>query len=142
MARESRIQFNPTTGELEIEGTEKFVKTYFSKLQQLMFGEAGAAPEKGEGRKKPRKAVARKSPRTTPKKASKPKIKKAGRTRVRKPSVVDMIVKLIQESDGGLSTKDLKEKTGLQSRQIWTSIYRALKLGTIQKARRGLYVKA
>ena len=142
MAKESRIQFNPTTGELEIEGTEKFVKTYFSKLQQLRFGEAGTATEKAAGRRTPRKAVVRKPPKTTLKKASKPKVKKSGRPRAKKPSVVDRIVKLIQESDGGLSTKDLKKKTGLQSRQIWTSIYRALKMGTIQKARRGLYTKA
>ena len=33
METKSRIKFNPVTQEIEIEGSEKFVKTYFDKIQ-------------------------------------------------------------------------------------------------------------
>ena len=38
MKETSRIRFNPGTGEVEVEGSEKFVKTYFNKLQKLLSG--------------------------------------------------------------------------------------------------------
>ena len=49
------------------------------------------------------------------------------------------VVELIQESKEGLSTADLKEKTGLSERQIWTIVNRAKKEGKIKKMKRGLY---
>jgi hypothetical protein len=36
MAEISRIKFNPVTKEIEIEGSEKFVKTYFDKIQSML----------------------------------------------------------------------------------------------------------
>ena len=38
MANNSRIRFNPVTKEIEVEGTEQFVKTYFAKLQAMLSG--------------------------------------------------------------------------------------------------------
>jgi len=38
MGGQSRIKFNPVTKEIEIEGSEKFVKTYFDKLQSMLSG--------------------------------------------------------------------------------------------------------
>ncbi len=38
MNEQSRIRFNPVTKEIEIEGSEAFVKTYFNKLQAMMSG--------------------------------------------------------------------------------------------------------
>ena len=38
MNKQSRIRFNPVTKEIEIEGSEAFVKTYFNKLQAMMSG--------------------------------------------------------------------------------------------------------
>jgi hypothetical protein len=38
MDGQSRIKFNPVTKEIEIEGSEKFVKTYFNKIQSLLSG--------------------------------------------------------------------------------------------------------
>lgn len=34
----SRIKFNPVTKEIEVEGSEQFVKTYFGKLQAMLSG--------------------------------------------------------------------------------------------------------
>ena len=36
MKEKSRIRFNPVTKEIEIEGSEEFVKTYFGKLQGMI----------------------------------------------------------------------------------------------------------
>ena len=38
MKENSRIRFNPGTKEIEIEGSESFVKTYFNKLQAMISG--------------------------------------------------------------------------------------------------------
>ena len=49
MAENSRIRFNPVTKEIEVEGSETFVKTYFDKLQAMMSG----IPEKKAAKKEP-----------------------------------------------------------------------------------------
>ena len=36
MEERSRIRFNPVTKEIEVEGSEEFVRTYFDKLHQLL----------------------------------------------------------------------------------------------------------
>jgi hypothetical protein len=38
MEKKSRIIFNLVTKEVEVEGSEKFVRTYFDKLQEMMSG--------------------------------------------------------------------------------------------------------
>ena len=38
MGGQSRIKFNPVTKEIEIEGSEKFVTTYFDKIQSMLSG--------------------------------------------------------------------------------------------------------
>jgi|GEM_PF-453303 len=38
MGGQSRIKFNTVTKEIEIEGSEKFVKTYFDKIQAMLSG--------------------------------------------------------------------------------------------------------
>jgi len=38
MGGQSRIKFNPVTKEIEIEGSENFVKTYFDKIQTMLSG--------------------------------------------------------------------------------------------------------
>ena len=118
MANNSRIRFNPVTKEIEIEGTEKFVKTYFGKIQAMVFGsveKAKAAP-----------------------------VKKARKTRKKGPGKkgvtnIDKVIGLIKASTEGISTAELKEKTGLAERQIWSIVNRAKRAGKIKKAKRGLY---
>jgi hypothetical protein len=122
MVEKSRIKFNPATKEIEIEGTEAFVKKYFDAVRN-MIAEKPARPEK----------PARKAPaKTSPKAAVKKKGKKSTNT--------DTILNLIKESKGGLTTPDLKKKTGLADKQIWPIIYKAEKVRKIKKAGRGLYV--
>ena len=51
MNEQSRIRFNPVTKEIEIEGSEAFVKTYFNKLQAMMSGVTEKTMEDPKGAK-------------------------------------------------------------------------------------------
>jgi hypothetical protein len=131
MKENSRIRFNPVSKEIEVEGSESFVKTYFDRLQALMSG----AREKKVSIKKEPKAV---------KAAPAKKRKKSAKTepRGKRATNIDMVVGLIQGSTEGISTAELKEKTGLVELQIWSIVNRASKLGKIKKLKKGLYVGA
>ena len=107
----SRIKFNPVTKEIEIEGSEQFVKKYFSIIQAMMMesrAPKGAAPEKAAGLQ-------------------------------RRGSKTAKVLGLIQATKDGITTTDLKKKTGLADRQIWAIIYKAEREGKIRKAGRGVY---
>jgi len=138
MSEQSRIRFNPMTKEIEIEGSEAFVKTYFDKLQSMMSGltktmEKPNAAKRGPEKKGKMKSRGNASPR-----------KKAGKrdkvgTPKKRVTHIDAIVELIQASREGTSTSALKEKTGLTERQIWSIVDRAANEGKIRKIKRGLY---
>jgi len=64
---------------------------------------------------------------------------------VKEPKRGDMskaVLSLIQDSQEGISTAELKEKTGLVERQIWSIIAIAKKTGKIKQEKRGVYVGA
>jgi hypothetical protein len=122
MKNNSRIRFNTVTKEIEIEGTEEFVKTYFNKLQAMLSGSAEKTVNMGKA------APVKKARKTTKKKSGKKKV-----------TNIDKVLELIKASTEGISTDDLKEKTGLDKRQIWSIVDRAKKDGQIKKAKRGLY---
>ena len=113
MQKNTRIRFNPITKEIEIEGTEKFVKAYFKKLQGMM---TGSPDKKGTIRGK----VAKKA-------------------KGKKVTNKDKVVSLIQGSKDGISTAELKKKTKLTEQQIWNIVNRAAKEGKIRKMKRGVY---
>ncbi|MCE5262573.1 MAG: hypothetical protein LLG97_03445 [Deltaproteobacteria bacterium] len=121
MAENYRIKFNPATKEIEVEGSETFVKAYFAKLQAMM---SGIPEEKTAGKEAPKTAPTKKEP---------------GEKRV---TNIDKVVELVQGSTEGISTIDLQEKTGLVERQIWGIVTRAAKLGKIKKVKRGVYIGA
>ena len=154
MKEKSRIRFNPGTKEIEIEGSEEFVKTYFGKLQGMISGD----PEKivkepktekvrpvKKTKKEPKAKAVKARPPKMEQKAAKPRpTKKAIKATKKTPGVkrvtnIDMIVGLIQGSAEGISTGALKEKTGLAESQIWNIVNRASKLGRIRKMKRGVY---
>ena len=130
MRENSRIRFNPVTKEIEVEGSEKFVKTYFQKLQELLSSVPG-----DKGKRQLRKKVLP---------AGKAKQAKAapGRKKAAKGTQADTVVGLVSGSEGGITTSALKEKTGLTERQIWSIVYRAQKQGKIKKTKRGMYAAA
>jgi len=137
---QSRIKFNPVTKEIEIEGSEAFVKTYFGKIQGLISGASEAIVEKPKAVKVRPVKISKKEPKAAkprPAKKAKKAIKKA--RRVKRVTNIDMILGLIQGSAEGLSTAELKEKTGLAERQIWNTVVRASKAGKLRKVKRGVY---
>ena len=140
MKETSRIRFNPGTGEVEVEGSEKFVKTYFNKLQKLLSGspqETAREPKAG----KVRPAKKTKQDSNAMKAAPRKKVRQAARKEMGKKKLtnIDAIVSLIQGSAEGISTTELKQKTGLTDVQIWNIVNRTAKEGKIRKVKRGLY---
>jgi hypothetical protein len=131
MDERSRIKFNPITREIEIEGTEDFVKNYFNKIQKML-SDAGQPVKAG-----PRARVV-----GVAKRARKAVVKLPGEKKTKKKSNFDTVLELIEANPQGINTTELKQRTGLSEQQIWGIIYRAEKVGKIKKARRGVYVSA
>lgn len=126
MANNFRIKFNPVKKEIEVEGSEKFVKEHFNRLQAIISGPA-------------KKTVAAKKDRKYTKAVA---LKKKAKKTTKKPGKVtniDKVVGLIQASAEGISTAELKKKTGLAESQIWNIVNRAKNEGKVRKAKRGLY---
>jgi hypothetical protein len=134
MKENFRIRFNPVTKEIEVEGSETFVKTYFNKLQAMISGAPEAVAEGPKAAKTAPANAGKRGPRAV--KAPAPEKGEPGGKRV---THIDMIVGLIQGSAEGISTAELKEKTGLVESQIWSIVNRAAKLGKIKKMKRGVY---
>jgi uncharacterized membrane protein len=134
MEERSRIRFNPATREIEIEGSEKFVRIYFGKVQKLLLAPIGGKEEKP----KPPRARPAGKPKKMKKKTGPKKVPK----KVPKETLLDSVVRLIRGSEEGITTAALKEKTGLVERQIWSIVYRAEKQGKIKKTKRGIYMAA
>jgi predicted transcriptional regulator of viral defense system len=85
----------------------------------------------------------KKAPRTV-KPATAKRAKRAGKKVPAEKRVtnIDAVVSLIQGAPEGISTTELKEKTGLAERQIWGIVSRASKEGRIRKVKRGVYGEA
>jgi len=138
METRSRIRFNPATREIEIEGSEEFVRIYFGKVQKLLLAPVGGKEEKP----KPPRARPAGKPKKMKKKTGPKKVLKKVPKKVPKETLLDSVVRLIRGSEEGITTAALKEKTGLAERQIWSIVYRAEKQGKIKKTKRGIYMAA
>jgi hypothetical protein len=140
MKDRSRIRFNPVTKDIEIEGSEEFVKAYFNKLRETISGPSKKIVAKPKAEKARPVKKAPKKPKAVkarpPKKAGKAKKKEPG---VKRVTNMDAVATLIQESMEGISTSELKAKTGLTERQIWSIVNRTAKQGKIRKMKRGVY---
>jgi len=71
--------------------------------------------------------------------------KKKAAARGRKPAkgstVLDTVFDLIKRSRKGVAIATLKEKSGLDARQLSNALYKLTKKGTIKTISRGVYVK-
>lgn len=137
MVEKSRIRFNPATREIEIEGSEKFVRVYFGKVQKLFSASAGKDEEQ-------KSRIMRRAgkPGKMKKKPGLKKVAPKGSKKIPKETLLDKVVRLIRGSQEGITTQALKEKTRLAESQIWNIVHRAEKQGKIKKARRGIYTAA
>jgi uncharacterized membrane protein len=134
MEERSRIRFNPATREIEIEGSEEFVRIYFGRVQKLLLAPVSGKEEKP----KPPRARPAGKPKKMKKKTGPKKVPK----KVPKETLLDSVVRLIRGSEEGITTAALKEKTGLAESQIWSIVYRAEKQGKIKRTKRGIYMAA
>jgi hypothetical protein len=154
MKENSRIKFNPSTKEIEIEGSEGFVTACFDKIQSIISGAREASVEGPKIEKTQRVKKVKKEPKTKAAttalakkepKAAKPGPQKKNRKVIKKDSGAkrvtnfDRIVEFVKGSTEGISTAKLKENTGLAESQIWNIVNRATKMGKIKKVKRGLY---
>ena len=86
-------------------------------------------------------------PAKTKTKSAKPKpVKKAPRIKLEKPdegaTAYSLFLKVLEDSDAGVSKAELKSKTGFNDKKIANLVYKAKKQGKIKPAGRGVYVKA
>jgi uncharacterized membrane protein len=149
-----RIKFNPSSMEIEIEGSQSFVETYFDKIQSLILSVAQEVRAEPGTKKVRRQKKAGKAGKTvkakkagTAKKARNAKKERkpvSGRTRAgdrrsRGSSNTDQVLDMIRENPSGVTTSELKAGTGLSEQQIWGVIYAAEKRGKVRKVKRGMY---
>ncbi|KJS32595.1 MAG: hypothetical protein VR64_05795 [Desulfatitalea sp. BRH_c12] len=95
-----------------------------------------AAPQKAS-----KKAAPKAAPKTPPK-AKAPKKAPAVSADEGKNTVLDNVLDVIAKSRTGANIANLKEKTGLESRQLSNALYKLSKKGQIKTVSRGVYVKA
>jgi len=145
MAKSSYLRFNPETREIEIEGSEKFVKDYFEKLQQMLPKLSGEevkgleattvlSVKKDKAKKKAKVEI------PDPKKEVKAARKKPAAKGPKALSLIDKVVGLINDSETGVTTAEIINKSGMTPKQIHAITARAAKLGKIKTTKRGVYV--
>jgi hypothetical protein len=111
-----------------VEGNYKKVEEFFTGYDKVEEPKAAKVSPVKKAIKEPKAVKAR-----PPKKAKKKK------PRAKKITNIDTVVGLIQSSTEGISTAELKEKTGLTESQIWNIVNRVSKLGKVKKVKRGVY---
>ena len=140
MKSRSRIRFNPDTKEIEIEGSEAFVKTHFGKIQGMISGAPSEIVEEPKAVKvRPAKKVKKELKAANARAAKKARKTAKKVLTVKRATKTDTVVRLIHGRAEGISTAQLKEKTGLAESQIWNIVNRATKAGKVKKIKRGVY---
>jgi predicted Rossmann fold nucleotide-binding protein DprA/Smf involved in DNA uptake len=83
-------------------------------------------------------APKKKKPASVKKKAAAP----VKETEAQKDTVLDSVMDVIKKSRNGANIAQLKDKTGLESRQLSNALYKLSKKGKIKSKARGVYIKA
>jgi len=106
--------------------------------QMTADSDAKAAP-------KPTKKAPARRKRVAPKKraAAVPAKRKAAvsEAAAKAPTVLDRVFEVISKSRKGASIDKLKEKTGLEARQLSNALYKLTKKGIVEARTRGVYFK-
>jgi len=108
--------------------TEKIVKA----LEKL--DKDHVKPKSVKKAVKPKKAAKKPAVKKTAKKLTKNKTTKS--------TVVGAVMGVIRASKKGVSVVQIMEQTGLKKEQIWPTISRAKRQGTVKIVKKGIYVKA
>jgi predicted Rossmann fold nucleotide-binding protein DprA/Smf involved in DNA uptake len=97
--------------------------------------EAKSAPKK----KAVKKAAAKKAKKAAPKKAASKKA--APKKAAKKSTVLDSVYDVVRRARNGATIAQLKQKTGLNPRQLSNALYKLSTRGKIVAKSRGVYVK-
>jgi len=139
--KKGREEFKTT-----VDDNYKKVEKSFASYDQVVKSETVEEPKaakvspakKAEKEPKAVKEIpAKKEPKAVKPRPAKKVAKK--KPSAKKVTNIDKVVGLIKGSTEGISTAQLKEKTGLPESQIWNIVNRVSKLGKIKKVKRGVY---
>lgn len=120
----------------QIKSLAKNLANLANKLEKL--SAQVDAPAKAAPKAKKKAAAKPKKKAAAPKK--KPAAKKAPAGG--KDTVLENVMDVITKSRTGANIASLKQKTGLESRQLSNALYKLSKKGQIKTVSRGVYVKA
>jgi hypothetical protein len=120
----------------QIKSLAKNLVSLAGKLEKLS-AQVGSATKAAGGKKK---KAAKAGKKAAPKK--KGGAKKAPAGGVSKETVLENVMEVIVKSRSGADITSLREKTGLESRQLSNALYKLSKKGQIKTVSRGVYIKA
>ena len=111
----------------ELQAVSKELKALVNKTEKLMkaFDKLEKAPA---AEKKKTKAKAKKAP-----------AKETAAKKATGPTATERVMSLIKRSKKGVDIPTLVKKTGFEDKKIRNIVFRALKLGKIERAGRGVY---
>ncbi len=113
---------------------EKMAEAFEKEAVQAKSAKKKAAPKTAKKKIIPQKKVAAKK-KAAPKKAEQTaKARESG-------SMLDTIYELISSGDEGTMVAEIREKSGLTSRQVNNAIYKLKQKGKIDAISKGVYVK-
>jgi predicted transcriptional regulator of viral defense system len=75
-----------------------------------------------------------------PSQKSKPVAKAKSQSKLRSPGILEQIYNLINRYKNGLDVQSIREKTGLEARQVSNAIYKLVKRERIEAVERGKYI--
>ncbi len=90
-----------------------------------------AEQKKAEQKKPAQKKAAPKKPAAQ---------KKPAQKKAKQKTAAEVVFKVVVDSEDGVNTAEIVEKTGFNSRKVWDSIKKLKKQGDIKNKRRGIYV--
>jgi predicted Rossmann fold nucleotide-binding protein DprA/Smf involved in DNA uptake len=111
------------------------------QVEEMATGSAAsveAAPEKKAPARRKR-VVRKKKAVAAPVKEKKAVVKADAAAKA--PTVLDQVYEVISKSRKGASIDKLKEKTGLEPRQLSNALYKLTKKGAVEARTRGVYFK-
>lgn len=68
--------------------------------------------------------------------------KTAAKKKPKNKTAVEQVVAAIGRSKKGVTTEQIRERTGFSEKKIWDAINRAKKQGKVKSVRRGVYARA
>jgi predicted Rossmann fold nucleotide-binding protein DprA/Smf involved in DNA uptake len=123
----------------------KAVAKELGKLSKQVEKVAAQVAKQAEAKPTPKKKAVKKAAppkarKATPKKKAAP-AKVASAAAAKKPTVLDAVYEIVRRARSGATIAVLKEKTGLNPRQLSNALYKLSTRGKIAAKSRGVYVK-